>query len=152
VTGSAEGTLRIGEEIGRTLRPGAILLVSGELGAGKTTLLQGVARGLGVPFRVRSPSFTVVARYRGALPFTHVDLYRITTAAEARGAGIPDLFDPGGVTAVEWADRLPEVAGPPEAAFPGAIGIAIRITSETGREIVLDGSEESLAEIGALLA
>jgi tRNA threonylcarbamoyladenosine biosynthesis protein TsaE len=152
VTGSAEGTFRIGEELARGLGPGAVLLVSGDLGAGKTTLLQGVARGLGVPDRVRSPSFTILTRYHGALPFTHVDLYRVRTEAEAAGAGIPDLFEPEGVTAVEWADRLGEVAGPRGAGFPGAIEIAIRIVSETDREIVLRGSEAGLAGLGVTLA
>jgi len=157
VTGSAEGTARIGEEIGRSLSPGAILFLTGDLGAGKTTLLQGVARGLGVRARVRSPSFTIVTRYRGPVPFTHIDLFRIRTAGEARGAGIPDLLDPDGVTAIEWAERLESLmetaaAGPWKSNLQATIRIKIRIVADCEREIVLTGSEEILSALGAALA
>ena len=55
-----------GERFARTLRPGAVLLLYGQLGAGKTAFVRGLARGLGAPAgRVSSPTFTLIQEYRG---------------------------------------------------------------------------------------
>ena len=39
-------TRKLGERIGRMLRAGDVVLLSGDLGAGKTVLAQGIGRGL----------------------------------------------------------------------------------------------------------
>ncbi|MBI5364209.1 MAG: tRNA (adenosine(37)-N6)-threonylcarbamoyltransferase complex ATPase subunit type 1 TsaE, partial [Planctomycetes bacterium] len=49
---SPEATERLGEELGRRLAPGALVVLDGELGAGKTCFVRGLARGLGVTQRV----------------------------------------------------------------------------------------------------
>ena len=53
------------------------MLVSGDLGAGKTTFVRGACRALGVTGPVTSPSFTIARRYDGAVPISHLDLYRL---------------------------------------------------------------------------
>ena len=65
VSRSAEETLSIGAELGQRLQPGDALLLTGDLGAGKTTLTQGIALGLGVPERPRSPTFVMATEYHG---------------------------------------------------------------------------------------
>ena len=48
VARSAEETRAVGARLARLLRPGDLLVLSGDLGAGKTTFTQGLAGGLGV--------------------------------------------------------------------------------------------------------
>jgi len=94
------------------LDAGDVVLLDGELGAGKTCFVQGVARGLGVPRdrRVSSPTFTLVNEHPGRVPLYHVDLYRIDDPGELHEIGIAEYLASGGVTVVEWAERLGALA------------------------------------------
>lgn len=92
--------------IGRCLRGGETLALSGDLGTGKTTLVRRIAAGLGAPPRVvSSPTFVLVHEYEGRLRLAHADLYRIEHAAELEHLGLDDYLDDGTVLAVEWAER-----------------------------------------------
>ena len=101
-------TASSGEALVSKLAPGAVVLVSGELGAGKTVFVRGMAAGLGIdPSEVNSPTFTLIQEYRGGrLPLYHVDLYRLRST-EVDDLGLDDLTMEGGVTAIEWPERLP---------------------------------------------
>jgi tRNA threonylcarbamoyladenosine biosynthesis protein TsaE len=112
VTRSAEETEAAGEQLGRTLGPGDVVALTGELGAGKTCFIQGLARGLGVATRPTSPTFVLINEYRGRLPVHHVDAYRTRSLAELEDLGLSELFDGEGVTVVEWADRLEPLLPP----------------------------------------
>ena len=59
----AHDTRALGAALARGLRPGDVVLLTGELGAGKTTLAQGIGAGLGVTDQVTSPTFTLVRSY-----------------------------------------------------------------------------------------
>src|SRR5207247_9589444 len=74
---SAADTEAVGAELAATLEPGDVVLVSGDLGAGKTTLIHGACRALGVTDPIASPTFTIRTRYRGRVPVSHLDLYRL---------------------------------------------------------------------------
>jgi tRNA threonylcarbamoyladenosine biosynthesis protein TsaE len=101
---SAAETEEIGARLASELRPGDVVLVSGELGAGKTTLIRGACRALGVEGPVRSPTFTIGSRYRGRVAVTHLDLYRLDDlAAEVPGL-LDDYLVPDAVTFIEWPD------------------------------------------------
>ena len=104
-TSSAEETEAAGERLGRTLRPGDLLLLAGELGAGKTTFVRGLARGLGVEGQVQSPTFQLVRMHAGEVPLAHVDLYRVGTAAELDDLGLEEILEEG-VVAIEWGSRV----------------------------------------------
>lgn len=87
-----------------------MVLLSGELGAGKTAFVRGLARGVGVdPDEVASPTFVLLTSYPGRLTLHHADLYRIGREEELRELGLEELPGPGGVLAVEWAERLAHV-------------------------------------------
>jgi tRNA threonylcarbamoyladenosine biosynthesis protein TsaE len=90
------------------LRPGSVILLSGDLGAGKTALVRGIAEGLGIdPGEVSSPTFTLIQEYRGGrLTLFHIDLYRLQ-AREVDDLGLDEIARGGGVMAIEWPDRLP---------------------------------------------
>ena len=103
---SPEETAALGEALGRTLGPGDVVALYGELGSGKTCLVQGLVRGLGVTSAATSPTFVLINEYRGRLPVHHVDAYRTGSLTELMDLGLLELFDGDGVTLVEWADKL----------------------------------------------
>lgn len=110
-TSAPEETETAGEEFGRRLKKGDLVLVKGELGAGKTTFVRGLARGCGSHALVASPTFQLVRVYPGRIQLAHVDLYRLGESSELGDLGLEELLDQGAVV-VEWGDRI----DPPEAA------------------------------------
>lgn len=96
-----------GEQVGRQARPGEVYGLSGDLGAGKTAWVRGFARGIGFRGRVHSPTFALVNEYEGGrMTVHHLDLYRLGSREEIRGAGLEEyLIRPEGVSVVEWVDR-----------------------------------------------
>jgi tRNA threonylcarbamoyladenosine biosynthesis protein TsaE len=108
-TTSSDGPARtraIGAALGRAAPPGTVLALVGPLGAGKTLLAKGVAEGLGVQSVVNSPTFVLMNEHAGRLPLYHIDAYRLDDPEEALAVGLFDDRQLGGVTVVEWADRL----------------------------------------------
>ncbi len=107
ITSSEQETFALAERLAATLRSGSFVLLHGDLGAGKTAFVRGLAAGLGIdPAEVSSPTFVLIQQYRGRVPLTHVDLYRLETAAAVDDLGLEEMAD-GGVVAIEWAARLP---------------------------------------------
>jgi tRNA threonylcarbamoyladenosine biosynthesis protein TsaE len=97
----------LAESLAATFRGGEVVLLSGELGAGKTAFVRGLARGLGAdPEEVASPTFVLLTSYPGRLTLHHADLYRLEGDGDERELGLEELPGPGGVLAVEWAERL----------------------------------------------
>ena len=105
---SPEETERIGETLGKTLRPGSVVAYRGGLGMGKTAFTRGLARGLGCTGRVTSPTFTIVNEYQGRIPLFHFDMYRLPDADALFDIGWEDYLDRGGVCAVEWSENVAE--------------------------------------------
>lgn len=107
ITRSEEETCALGQKLASTLNPGTFVVLHGDLGAGKTAFVRGLAAGLGAdPAEVSSPTFVLIQHYRGRMPLTHVDLYRLDSAAAVDDLGLEELVGDG-VLAVEWAERLP---------------------------------------------
>ena len=104
-TATPEETAAVGEALGRTLGPGDVVALYGELGAGKTCFVQGLVRGLDVTGAATSPTFVLVNEYRGRLPVHHVDANRTSSLTELMDLGVLDLMGGDGVTLVEWADK-----------------------------------------------
>ncbi len=107
-TNSPRETKTLGKRIGKSLKSGSVLALNGELGSGKTCFVQGLAKGLEVPdnYYITSPTYTLINRYPGRLPFFHVDLYRIEESYELEEIGFYEILDGKGVVAIEWADRI----------------------------------------------
>jgi tRNA threonylcarbamoyladenosine biosynthesis protein TsaE len=103
---SPEATERAGAELAAQLRPGDVVLVSGELGTGKTTLVRGALNALGVTEAVTSPTFVVGHLFDGAAgPLAHLDLYRLAGLAEEDPGLLDPYFGPDTITFVEWPER-----------------------------------------------
>jgi tRNA threonylcarbamoyladenosine biosynthesis protein TsaE len=105
-TTSEEETIASGERLGRTLQPGMVVLLYGDLGAGKTAFVRGLAIGVGAAGDdVSSPTFTIVQEYPGrGSTLYHVDLYRLEPA-EIDDLGLEELVAGDGIVAIEWAER-----------------------------------------------
>lgn len=104
-TVSAEQTEALGAALAATLAPGDVVLVEGELGAGKTTFVRGAARALGVTDPVTSPTFTIGQRYRGRVPISHLDLYRLPGGIGGEDpALLADYLGPDTIAFVEWPE------------------------------------------------
>lgn len=110
VTNSPAETEAAGEELGRELKQGDLILLEGDLGAGKTTFVRGVARGAGSSAHVASPTFQLVRVYPGLVQIAHVDLYRLEDGAGLADLGLEELLDQGAVV-VEWGDRMEAPTG-----------------------------------------
>lgn len=107
LTRSERETEELAAELGAACRGGEVVLLTGELGAGKTAFVRGLARGLGVdPGEVASPTFVLLTAHAGRLTLHHADLYRLAGNGDERELGLDELPGPGGVLAVEWAERL----------------------------------------------
>jgi tRNA threonylcarbamoyladenosine biosynthesis protein TsaE len=128
-------TRRLGAAIARALEPGDLVVLSGDLGAGKTFLVRAIARALGAPGAVTSPTFVLVQELetpRGAL--VHADLYRLLEdasgapaparlAAEVARLGLRERRGEGAVLVVEWgADAIAALGGDPALVVSLAIG------------------------------
>jgi len=106
---SAAETEAAGARIAERLRPGDVVVISGEVGAGKTTLIRGACRALGIEGPVTSPTFTIGQRYSGGrLPVSHLDLYRLEGLEGEDPALLDDYLSADSVAFIEW----PAVAEP----------------------------------------
>jgi len=101
-TSSPEETAAAGAELASRLRPGDVVLVSGELGSGKTTFVRGACRALGVEGPVTSPTFTIGQLLEGRVEVAHLDLYRLESLAGEDPALLEDYLTPERVGFVEW--------------------------------------------------
>jgi tRNA threonylcarbamoyladenosine biosynthesis protein TsaE len=105
---SAEATERAGAELAATLKPGDVVLVSGELGSGKTTFVRGALHALGVQGPVTSPTFVVGVAYEGANgPLAHIDLYRLGGMGGEDPGLLDPFFAPDTIVFVEWPESAP---------------------------------------------
>jgi tRNA threonylcarbamoyladenosine biosynthesis protein TsaE len=101
-TSSAAETDAVGERLAAELGPGDVVLVSGELSSGKTTLIRGACRALGVSDPVTSPTFTIGQTYKGRVPVSHLDLYRLADLRQEDPALLDDYLTTESVAFIEW--------------------------------------------------
>ena len=138
ISHSPAETEALGEIFGRAAQRGLVIALSGDLGAGKTQFVRGLARGLGSPGRVHSPTFTLVNEYGGGrLTLFHLDLYRLETAEQIWSAGIEDYLSPAGVSVIEWVERLGAEGWPMKDGTKPA-QVTIEVTGDTTRKIIYD--------------
>lgn len=93
----------------KCLQPKMIVLLQGDLGSGKTTFVKAVAKALGSTDEVTSPTFALLNVYNAKFPIEHFDMYRLSSAEEARGVGFDEHFDRShmqGVAFVEWPENV----------------------------------------------
>jgi tRNA threonylcarbamoyladenosine biosynthesis protein TsaE len=105
---TAQDMRGLGETLAAVMRPGDLVVLTGELGAGKTTLVQGIGAGLGVFGDVLSPTFVIARVHRGGrIPLVHADAYRLGSVEEIDDLDLDASLDES-VTVVEWGAGLVE--------------------------------------------
>lgn len=114
---TAADTVALGARLGRELRAGDVVVLSGPLGAGKTMFTKGIAEGLDVDGPVTSPTYVLArvhrARRDGRPDLVHVDVYRLLEHTGADLLGELDSLDldtdlDDAVVVVEWGEGLVE--------------------------------------------
>ena len=133
ISSSPEETGALGERIARKLQPGSVVAISGGLGAGKTCLAKGIAKAAGIAGNITSPTYTILNEYPGEVPFFHIDAYRLGNDEDFEHTGAGECMDAGGITVIEWSDRIPRSI--PE----NAIKIRMAISSRQERIIRIEG-------------
>ena len=88
----------------------ATIELHGPLGAGKTTFVRHLLHALGVPGRVKSPTYALMESYDvthdcAPLPIWHFDFYRFDDPQEWEDAGFRDVFAAKGLKLVEWPEK-----------------------------------------------
>jgi len=136
-TTSPEETESLAAELAKTLHPGDVVLVEGELGAGKTTFVRGASRALGVRSEITSPTYTIGQRYVAEVPISHVDLFRVRDLREEDPALLDDYLRPDAIAFVEWPSH-----GEDAIAGLGRIAARVRIEHAGGdlRQVEIEQS------------
>jgi tRNA threonylcarbamoyladenosine biosynthesis protein TsaE len=134
-TSSPAETEAAGATLAADLVTGDVVLVHGDLGAGKTTFVRGACRALGVEGIVTSPTFTIGQRYRGRVPVSHIDLYRVADLGAEDPDLLADYLGPDTIAFVEWPQ-----AGEDAIAGLARVAAHVRIEHAGGdrREVCID--------------
>lgn len=138
ISKSADETRKFAEKIAKSLKPGRVIALYGDLGSGKTTFVQGLAAGFEIKHRIISPTFIIIRSYqlktKNLKPkmFYHIDLYR-TGKADFDGLGLKEIInDKNGFVAIEWAEKI-------EKFLPkNSLKIKLEILSDNEREIKVE--------------
>jgi tRNA threonylcarbamoyladenosine biosynthesis protein TsaE len=134
----------LGERLAAVLRPGDLVVLSGDLGAGKTTLTRGIGTALAVRGQVTSPTF-VIARVHpsrsGGPALVHVDAYRLGGWDELEDLDLEASLEES-VTVVEWGAGLVEGLADDR--------VEIVITRAHGAEELARGDDTRTVELRAV--
>ena len=104
-----EETAELAENFIKTLSPGDVVILNGNLGAGKTFFIKRALKYLGIN-NVNSPTFAIVNEYSGSRKFYHFDFYRINDIAELYDIGFNDyLNDTDAAVFIEWGNLMPGI-------------------------------------------
>ncbi len=106
----------------------AFIELHGNLGAGKTTLVRHLLRALGVPGRIKSPTYAVVEPHEvPGLNIWHFDFYRFSDPREWEDAGFRDLFASPGLKLAEWPEKAVGLLPPAD------LAIALQVQADESR-------------------
>ena len=140
ISKSAEETRKLAAKIMLGLRPGDVVLLTGDLGAGKTTLVGGALEALGYKDHVISPTFNILKCYFEVNPNVfHIDAYRLED--QNIDIGLDEYIEGNGVTFIEWPKFI-------EPLIPNRhLEISLKRISDNEREIEITDPTSSYESI-----
>ena len=144
---SLADTDRLGAALAAALPDGAVVALCGTLGAGKTRLVQALAAACGIDrSEVVSPTFVLCHEHAGSRTLYHFDVYRLSGDEEFQRLGPQEYFSAGGITLIEWADKV-------AASLPDErLEVLIAVTGESSRKFTLRAFGEAMQQVLAALA
>ena len=147
LSSSPAETDRLGAALAEVLPDGIVVALCGTLGAGKTRLVQAIAVACGIDRgEVVSPTFVLCQEHAGRRTLYHFDVYRLTGDEEFQRLGPQEYFDAGGITLIEWADKV-------SASLPDErLEISIEVTGETTRRFTFRATGPGLPPVLSALA
>ncbi|WP_226813230.1 tRNA (adenosine(37)-N6)-threonylcarbamoyltransferase complex ATPase subunit type 1 TsaE [Candidatus Profftia lariciata] len=106
-------TISLSHSLANICNNAIIIYLYGDLGSGKTTFSRGFLQKLGYRGHIKSPTYNIVESYNIALMnIYHLDLYRLSNAAELECIGIRDYCNKNAICLIEWPEKglgfLPE--------------------------------------------
>ena len=111
ISKSKEETQALAAKIIRLLKPGSVVLLTGDLGAGKTTFVGGALKELGYKDHVVSPTFNILKCYFEVQPNVfHIDAYRLEN--QNIDIGLEEFLEGDGVSFVEWPIFIERILPP----------------------------------------
>lgn len=107
ISNGYEESLKLAADFAKTLKPGDVVLLDGDLGAGKTVFAKGIVNYFSDgKINAISPTFVIQNIYNTTPPIYHYDLYRISDESELSAIGAEEfMYSKNGITLVEWFTR-----------------------------------------------
>jgi len=134
ILNNLKDTEKVGKIIAGCLSKGSVICLNGDLGVGKTSLTQFIAKEFGINEYIVSPTFAIIKEYKGALPFYHMDVYRIDSEDDMYDLGYDEYIYSEGVTIIEWSEKI-------EGILPkNRININIQRLDDSSRTLFIDGN------------
>lgn len=116
ITRSEAETKALARTFGAKLRGGEVLALSGNLGSGKTTFVKGLASGLALRKKIKSPTFVIMQAYqvpKKNLTFYHFDLYRLKQARDLTELGFREIVgNRRNIIVIEWPEKAKNILPP----------------------------------------
>jgi len=120
----------------------AYIELHGTLGAGKTTFVRHLLHALGVPGRIKSPTYAVMEPYElDGFAASHFDFYRFDDPQEWEDAGFRDVFAADGLKVAEWPEKASGLLPPPD------LRVTIAVRADERRDVVLEALSERGREL-----
>jgi len=144
ISKSESETKTLAGNIVEHLRPGDVVLLTGDLGAGKTTFVSGALKKLGYSEHVVSPTFNILKCYFEVKPpVFHIDAYRLEN--QNHDIGLEEFIEGNGITFVEWPIYIPELIPPKH------LSIELTRIDDDKRNIIISDETDSYKELFASL-
>ena len=112
ISHSENETKELAKKIAKNLKPGDIIVLTGELGSGKTKFTEGFLSYFNLENELSSPTFNIVNEYDTPnFPIYHFDVYRLEDIDEFYAIGGEEYFS-SGICIIEWGEKIEEALPP----------------------------------------
>lgn len=113
ISKNEQDTIQFARNYAKTLKPGDIIVLTGELGSGKTKFVQGILENFNLADEISSPTFTIVNEYTSNnINIYHFDVYRLADSDEFYAIGGEEYFSKG-ICLIEWGELIEDILPKP---------------------------------------